>query len=374
MIPIDPSTTQRILIRANNWIGDVVMISPAVRAIRERFVHARIAIVAKAWVLEALGGNPCFDDLIEYEPGGVHAGVMGRLRLARTLRQGAPFDLAVLFQKAFDAAVIARLAGARLRVGYATDARSMLLTHALPLPAAGTHHAEVFLGLARSLGCDVRDPIPFFHLSAEDRDRATALFEGSPLAGAGPRIVLHPGASKGPRAWHPERYVGLARSLHASMGARILLVGGAEESALLGSLLNDLKSVPCYVPGPDIRLKEIAGLMAGCDLFVGNDSGPMHLAAALRVPTLGIFGPGRSRTTGPIGSPGRVAVVERDYPCAPCRQDFFRECPPAPSGKPFCLEEITVDEVVTAARSLWVAGRVAAPGSSAPAPENAPRA
>jgi heptosyltransferase-2 len=120
MIPIDPVRTQRILIRANNWIGDVVMISPAVRAIRERFTQARIAMVAKNWVLDALGGNPCFDELIEYDPDGIHRGVAGRLRLARALRQGAPFDLAVLFQKAFDAAAVARLAGARGPLGYAT--------------------------------------------------------------------------------------------------------------------------------------------------------------------------------------------------------------------------------------------------------------
>jgi lipopolysaccharide heptosyltransferase II len=368
MISIDPSTTRRILIRANNWIGDVVMISPAVRAIRERFTRARIAMVAKSWVLEALGGNPCFDELIEYDPDGIHSGVAGRLRLAHTLRQGAPFDLAVLFQKAFDAAVIARLAGARCRVGYATDARSALLTHALTLPAEGTHHAEVFLGLARALGCEVRDSIPFFHLTTDDRALAASQIDRSPLSGTGSRIALHAGASKQPRAWHPERYAALARALHGVVGARFLLIGGAEEAALLDSIQSRLKGVPCFVPGPTLRLKEVAGILATCDLFVGNDSGPMHLAAALRVPTVGIFGPGRGRTTGPVGPPNRVAVIERDYPCAPCRQDFFRECPPAPSGKPFCLEEIKVDEVAQVALSLMAPGRASAAGVPTKAP------
>jgi hypothetical protein len=117
-----------------------------------------------------------------------------------------------------------------------------------------------------------------------------------------------------------------------------------------------------------VRLKEVAGILATCDLFVGNDSGPMHLAAALRVPTVGIFGPGRGRTTGPVGPPNRVAVIERDYPCAPCRQDFFRECPPAPSGKPFCLEEIKVDEVAQVALSLMASGRASAAGVPTKAP------
>jgi lipopolysaccharide heptosyltransferase II len=361
MIPINPSSTGRILIRANNWIGDVVMISPAIRAIRERFTRARIAMVAKAWVLEALGGNPCFDELLEYDPDGIHRGVAGRLRLSRALRQGGPFDLAVLFQKAFDAAVIARLAGARRRVGYATDGRSALLTDALSLPPAGTHHAQVFLGLARALGCEVRDPIPFFHLTADDRGLAASRIDRSPLSGTGPRVALHAGASKWPRAWHPDRYAALARTLHDATGARILLIGGGEETALLDSIQSELRGVPCFAPGPAVRLKEVAGILETCDLFVGNDSGPMHLAAALRIPTIGIFGPGRSRTTGPVGPPDRVAVIERDYPCAPCRQDFFRECPPAPSGKPFCIEEIGVDEVAAAAFALLASGR---PGAS----------
>src|SRR5262245_46643634 len=175
MIPPDPAATHRVLIRANNWIGDVVMISPAVRAIRERFTRARIAIVAKRWVLEALSGNPFYDDLVEYDPEGRHAGLAGRVRLAREIRRGGPVDVAVLFQKAFDAAVIALLAGARVRVGYATDARRALLTDPLPVPPSGMHHAEAFLALARALGCRVDDPRPFFHVGDAERDRARRL-------------------------------------------------------------------------------------------------------------------------------------------------------------------------------------------------------
>jgi heptosyltransferase II len=106
--------------------------------------------------------------------------------------------------------------------------------------------------------------------------------------------------------------------------------------------------------GPETvpRLRDAAALLERCRLFVGNDSGPMHLAAALGVPTLGLFGPGSPRSTAPRGSPGSVATLGGDYPCSPCRQDFFRECPPAPTGKPFCLEEIDVERVLDAATGL----------------------
>src|SRR5947208_1082646 len=138
MTPIDPAGIRRILIRVNNWIGDVVMISPAVRALRAHYPGARVALLAKSWVIDTLRGDPVYDDLIEYDSAVRHRGLRGRLRLAAALRRER-FDLAVLFQKAFDAAALAFLAGVRHRVGYATDRRALLLTRALPPPPADTH-------------------------------------------------------------------------------------------------------------------------------------------------------------------------------------------------------------------------------------------
>ena len=205
MTPIDPSRIRRAVIRVNNWIGDVVMISPAVRAIRAHFAEARIAILAKRWVLDTLRGDPFYDDLIEYDSTGRHRGIAGRVRLAAALR-GYRFDLAILFQKAFDAAALAFLGGARYRVGYATDCRSWLLTHPLRPPPPETHHVEAFLGIARALGCPILDPFPSFHLSAEDRVEAASLLEAAGLNGHEPLVSFHPGASKEPRAWDPDRF------------------------------------------------------------------------------------------------------------------------------------------------------------------------
>jgi len=374
MIDIDPATTRRILIRANNWIGDVVMIAPAVRAIRERYTEARLAIVAKAWVLETLAGNPYYDELIEYDPEGRHAGLAGRLRLARAIRSGGRVDLAVLFQKAFDAAVLALLAGARARVGYATDARGPLLTHALPPPPATMHHAEAFLGLARAIGCRVEDARPFFHVDGEARERARTLVATAGLSGSGPLVALHVGASKPPRAWHAERFGDLARRLRRRLDARLIILVGPDEEALLGEVTQGLALGSFLACGTTGGLRQSAAVIEQCALFVGNDSGPMHVAAALGVPTVGIFGPGLPRNTAPIGREGAVAVVGRDYPCAPCRQAFFTECPPAPSGKPFCLEEIGVGEVERAALDLLASPRPE-PGlrSRPPAPADPPR-
>ena len=352
MIPPEPRDVRRILIRANNWIGDVVMISPAVRAIRRRFPEARLAIVAKRWVLDALRGAPQYDDLIEYDPSGAHRGAAGRLRLARELRAGGRFDLAVLFQKAFDAAVVARLAGARLRVGYATDHRGFLLTHPLPPPPATLHHAEAFLGLARAVGAVIDDPRPFFVIGEEERAAAAAHLARAGLGSAPALVAIHPGASKQPRAWHAERFAALAAAVRARTGAGFVVLAGPDEEALARAVAARLPETAWTMTPPGGGLRLSAALLERCRLFVGNDSGPMHLAAALGVPTIGIFGPGRTTNTAPVGGRGPLRLVARDYPCAPCRQAFFRECPPAPSGKPFCLEEIGAEEVTTAAIDL----------------------
>ena len=350
--PIDPEQIRRLLVRANNWIGDVVMISPAVRALRRRFPKASIAIVAKKWVLEAVAGNPGFDELIEYDHEGDHRGVAGRLALARRIRATGPVDLAVLFQKAFDAALLAWLARARVRVGYATDGRSLLLTHALPPPPRDRHHLDAFLDLARAVGCAEIDPVPVFHLREEEQAFAGDLLKARGLASV-PLVALHPGASKAPRAWHAERFADLAQRLRRRLGARFVILAGPGEEDVVRRVRSGLDEADAIGPRDAPGLLQAAALLARCRLFVGNDSGPMHLAAALDVPTLGLFGPGRPRNTGPRGRPGRVETLGRDYPCSPCRQDFFRECPPAPSMKPFCLEEIGVDEVERAALRLF---------------------
>ena len=360
MRPIPPSEIRRILIRANNWIGDVVMISPAVRSIREHFGGARIAILAKPWVLEAQRGNPFYDDLIEYDDEGNHAGAAGFLRLVARLRKER-FDLAILFQKAFEAAAIARLAGIPFRVGYATDFRSALLSHALPLPPADTHHIDLFLGIPAALGCTTNDPLPFFQVDADSRARAADFLRKGGVGNDRPLVALHPGASKEPRAWHPDRFAALGHRLSRRIGARLLLLDGPGDRRLSEEIRRGLPR-DCIVPtGSDLTVKMMAGLLEHCDLFIGNDSGPMHLAAALDVPTLAFFGPGSPRRTAPRARSNRIACLSRDYPCAPCRQDFFQECPPAPSGKPFCLEEIRVEEAEATALALLDAGPIRAP-------------
>ena len=356
--PPDPARVRKILVRSTNWIGDIVMISPALAALRTRFASARIEVVALPHLAECFEGNPAVDEVLPFDRRGRDRGASGLLRFAGGLRARG-FDLAVLFQKAIGAALMARLAGIPARVGLAADGRGGLLTHAVPMTdeLARRHHLDLFLEVARAAGCDVTDRTPFFPVSIEAAAHADAFLRERHASRFAFLIALHVGASKKPRAWHLDRFVEAARRIAGGSGAGVLLIGGGgeiDEMARVAAALGDVAINACG----RTSIGQMAALIARSRLLLANDSGPMHLAAALGVPVAAVFGPGDPSRTSPVwnskagGGAPRVAVVSRNYPCAPCRQDFFRECYAAPSGKPMCLESINVDEIVVAASKL----------------------
>jgi lipopolysaccharide heptosyltransferase II len=339
----------KILVRVNNWIGDVVMISPAMRAVRKAFPRAEISLLAKTWVLEALQGSPYYDHLIEYDRDGDHASWVGRWKLIERLRKER-FDLALLFQKAFEAAVFARIACIPRRVGFQSDWRGWLLTDPLPLPMGG-HHVDHFLKIVEALGADTTDRRLSYHLTPQARDAAIRFLRRHGILQGRLRIALHPGASKPPRAWHAERFGEVAAALAQGFGAIPIFFGTGHDLQAI-ERIRSLVGGTCVFPPEGQSLQEMAALLEHCHLLVCNDSGPMHIAAALRVPVVSIFGPGTPSRTGPYAEEGLFRAVTRQFPCSPCRQKFFEECLPAASGKPTCLEEITSAEVLGACRDL----------------------
>jgi heptosyltransferase II len=331
---------RRILVRANNWIGDVVMISPSLKLLRETWPDATIDVVARPHVADCFTGHPWVDHVVLHDPAGRHRGVRGFLALASELR-ARRYDMAVLFQKAFGAALMAWLARVPRRIGHATDRRGFLLTDAIPAGEPSPHHVEFFLQVARAAGCDA-GPLPrrvYFHPGEDSRAFAAAFLDRA-RAGKFPFLAAFcTGASKPPRAWHAERFGELAALLSSQQGAGILVLGGAADRAAADVVLRASGANGIDAVGKT-TVRQMAALMERCRVFVGNDSGPMHLAAALDRPILALFGPGTPARTAPYMEPGRYVALTNDYPCSPCRQDFFRECRPAPSGKPMCLESI----------------------------------
>jgi heptosyltransferase-2 len=344
-----PQSIGKILIRVNNWIGDVVMISPAMRAVRRTFPQAEITLLAKTWVLDALRGSPYYDRLIEYDRDGSHSDWRGRWALIRSLRR-ENFDLALLFQKAFEAALFSYLARIPRRVGFRTDSRACLLTDPVELPQ-GLHHAEQFFRIAEAVGAEVADRRLSFHLTARGKDGALGLLHRLGLDEKNLLIAVHPGASKPQRAWPADRLGQVVRTLMAEYEAMPILLGSITDAKALATIRMTV-GPGCTPPVDALNLQEMAALLRHCQLLICNDSGPMHIAAALRVPVVAVFGPGSRERTGPLTDPFLFRVVSHDFPCSPCRQKYFRECLPASSGKPWCLDGIGVEEVLDNCREM----------------------
>ena len=341
------------MVRANNWIGDVVMISPALAALRRTYPDARIDVIARPQVADCFANHPSVNGVVVQDPRR-HRGLVGTFRFAAELRQ-RDYDMAVLFQKAAGAALLARLAGIPRRVGYATDGRGILLTdRILETPASrAQHHVEYFLGVARGAGCDVNGARPrvVFPLDAASRAFADEFLAARDTARFAWLAAFAPGASKPGRAWHADRFAALAAMLARDHAAGIVVLGGPADRAEAAAILQAAGEAGIDAVAAT-TVRGMAALIERCRVFVGNDSGPMHVAAALDVPVLAMFGPGIPAKTAPWMPPERFVALSENFHCAPCRQDFFRECDPSPSLKPMCLETITTARAAAALESL----------------------
>ncbi|MDP8981072.1 MAG: lipopolysaccharide heptosyltransferase II [Acidobacteriota bacterium] len=294
-----------ILVRATNWVGDAVMCVPALQALRGRFPAARIAILAKPWVAGLYAREPFADEVIPY--------TQGYWATARMLRERR-FDAAILLQNAFEAALIVWLARIPVRIGYNRDARGLLLTSAIPVPAPGEiprHQRFYYLELLRRAG--LIDGLP----------ECDAIHLTRPEVALRPMIGVSPGAAYGgAKRWLPERFAEAAATVAGVHGASIALFGSASERAVCDQ-------IAALLPGREVinhagrtTLAEFIDLAAACQVFLTNDSGAMHIASALGVPTVAVFGATDHEATGPTGSCARI--VREPVDCSPC---LLRECP-----------------------------------------------
>jgi len=333
-----------ILVRSTNWIGDAVMTLPAVRSIRQNFPEARISILAQPWVADLFTANRYVDEVLIYQKKGEHAGLRGLLRLAAELRPRR-FSTAILLQNAFEAALLARLAGIPVIAGYSRDARRPLLSHAAVISKEirKKHQVYYYQDMLRQLGLQTGADTLYLELAAELRDWAEDFVDKLPR----PLIGLNPGAAYGPaKRWPAEKYALLAKRLAETTGGTILVFGtdadrkAAETIAKATPSLTDLTG--------RTSLSQAMGLIECCDVFVTNDSGLMHVAAAAKTPLVAIFGSTDAVATGPFSD--RAVIIQKELPCIPCLKP---EC-----SRDFrCMEDISVEEVAEAAINLLAAGR-----------------
>lgn len=348
---------ENILLRAPNWIGDAVMCLPAAEAVAGLWPGSPLTVLTRPHALPVFENVPGVTSLMAYENRGRHAGVRGRVALAMELKRRG-FTRAVLFQNAFDAALVARMAAIPERTGYARDMRSPLLTRAVPVPGElkTRHQVHYYLHLAEALGAEVpKDPMPRLYVSGSESEKAGALLAGEGLGGKA-LAGAAPGASFGPaKRWPPERFAEVLERLYNERGLTPLVCGGPDDRAVCDEVAARL-TVPHLNLAGRTSLREFISLLPRMSVFVTNDSGPMHLAAASAVPTVAVFGSTDPVATGPLGP--ATAVVKGEIECSPCIE---RECPP---GHYRCLVEVGVDEVYSAATTLMDGRGAGAGGSS----------
>jgi len=333
----------KILIRATNWVGDAIMALPAIRAIRNRS-DTEVSILARSYVADIYRDQNLADQLIVYDHRGSHSGLAGRERLASELR-AQKFDVAILLQNAFDAAWLAWRAGIPERIGYARDARSLLLTNVVPVPKTGeipAHEKFYYLELLRRSGWIESipdDPFIKLHITGDSLKRACELLLTSGARPHALRVAIGAGAAYGSaKCWPPTRFAELATQLQNQWDADVILFGAAGETDVSAAISAEMLKPPLNLTGKT-AIADLPALLAQCHVFIGNDSGAMHVAAAAGLPTIGIFGPTDPFGTAPV-TPRKTIVREQPY-CSPC---FLRRCPIDHR----CMNRITTSEVEAA--------------------------
>ena len=338
-----------LLVRATNWLGDAVMTTPALAAVREGFPDARIVLLARPLVAEMFRHHPDVDEVMIYERPGRHEGALGRLRLAGELRHRR-FDGALLLQNAFDAALIAFLGRIPERAGYPTDGRRFLLTLPVPLTPGilERHEVEYYLCLLDGLG--IPRPVPValkLAVTGEEREAMAARLASLGIARGAPIVTINPGATFGSaKRWYPDRFAAVAEALSAEWNARVVVVGSTAEAPLAGEIEAAMRTPPVNLAGKT-TVRELMALLSLSSFLVTNDSGPMHIGAALGVPLVAIFGPTDWRRTSPWSPLAKVVRVDID--CSPCR---LRVCDRGHE----CMLGVTPGMVVDAARQLLPGG------------------
>ncbi len=342
--------TRRILIRSANWVGDAIMSTPAIQTVRKGFPQAHITLLAKPWVMPVFAHNPHVDRLMVYDRQDRHKGPMGLWRLTRELRE-VDYDLAILFQNAFEAALIAWMARIPHRLGFTTDGRSLLLNHRMrswPGLKKG-HLVDYYLGLLTEAGLTPAQRRLKLFLVDSERRTAGQQLKDLGIPEDAPLIGINPGATYGTaKRWPSERFIALSRRLIAALGAHVLVFGGPGETDL-GDRIATATGHGCVNLCNRTSLREAMALIDRCKAFVTNDSGLMHVAAALDVPLVAIIGPTDAVATGPVLEAARLVQQKDACDQAPCLRPH---CPIDHR----CMTRIDVDTVYQATLSLMPSG------------------
>jgi heptosyltransferase II len=325
---------KNILVRGTNWLGDAVMTTPALRRLRVAFPAARLTLLATPRTTGLFTGSSLVDSVLIYHR--QEEGVPAFWQMTRVLR-AHQFDLALLFQNAFEAALLAKLGEIPLRLGYAAQGRSLLLTHRLKRGKQhrNRHQVHDYLDLVLlaerlypgnpATPLVPSDLLPTLHANIDQMQEAEVLLRQQGIeTPRHPLIALNAGATNSrAKCWPEDRFAALADLLARRLQAQIIFVGAPSERENAARVLAQMQTRSALNLAGETSVMQLVGLLARCDLLISNDTGPAHIAAALGRPTLTLFGPTNEFETAPTGK--RAALLRvADIECARC---MHRVCP-----------------------------------------------
>ncbi|MBI3615066.1 MAG: lipopolysaccharide heptosyltransferase II [Candidatus Omnitrophica bacterium] len=332
---------KRILIVGVNWMGDMIFMTPAIRAIRRAFPESHIACLVPPRGLDLLSGNPHLNRVIPLKEARGLSGLLQWRPLVRLLR-AEQFDTAFLFHRSFSRTLAVWAAGIRSRVGYSTWKRGWLLTEAAaPVPKDSVHKAEFFLRLLEAAGIPSDGLRYDVGLFPEDRQTAQALLKEWKVDPQDRLVALHPGANWRLKRWPAGNFARLADGLAGRYGAKVIFIGDREDLPLVRGIAKRMQTSPLIATGRT-TFRQCGALLQQTSLLVSNDSGPLHLGLAVGTPVVALFGPTVPELTGPpTGVPKAVTLFGSIGCPVPCYQ---LHCPVN-----LCMSQITVEQVLAAA-------------------------
>ena len=326
---------KRILIKAPNWLGDAVMALPTIKGMRTLFPESHLAVLVKSELADLFRHDPDINEVIGYESRRGLKSLSSEYKLIKEVKSKR-FDLALILPRSFHSALIGFLSKIPNRIGYSADSRGKLLTQSLPRTKAGLaqHRVYYFLNLLNIIGRPVSFSAPRITISKATRDWVTdklAYVKGHAVVG------LNPGATYGSaKCWPAERYARLARDLINNKKAWVIIFGSPAEEKLNSIIAAQIKHHQVLDFTGQTSITQMAGLLSACKLLVTNDTGTMHVAAAVNTPVVAIFGPTDHVTTPPFGN--NHSIVRKEVSCSPCLK---RTCPTDHR----CMTRISVEDV-----------------------------
>ncbi|MBZ0169621.1 membrane protein [Candidatus Methylomirabilis lanthanidiphila] len=328
---------QRILVIKLRYLGDVLLSTPVLASLREAFPKAGLSMLVNPSTEAIIATNPHLDEVLIAER---TRSLISQLRFAAALR-GRRFDLVVDLTDGDRAAILSRLTGAAVRIGFNREGRwrGRLYTHVVPIQAQPVSMIRQHLMALETLAIPVvNDSLPVLRTRASD-DAAACAALGAVGIGPGERFVaVHPGARWWWKSWPADRFASLIDHMQKTLGMKVVLLGSVPDREIAEAILDQVES-DCRSLVGRLTLLELAGVLRQATLLVGNDNGPMHIAAAMGTPVIGLFGPADPRIWGPVGQ--GHAVLYKGIDCRSCFPDGCRR------GEQNCMRLIALDEVIS---------------------------